>query len=253
MQRKLVTEDRDEREKDQMSKRLMNIINEVLLNTEDRVIEAMKEMMPINTKYVDNRTGYTLLTFTIAKECFKTANILIENGADVNCAGETGKTPLIAAAGSGNLDTVKLLISKGANVNHFSILGYTALMLAVLIRSMDIVQLLIKNGANVNHADNNGKTALIYAVKYKSPGIIELLIKNGADVNHTDRHGNTALDIARTNGYDSIVDTLNSANVFTRSDGYLPSGAGAGAGAGAGEADKAEVDAKTSGRCVISK
>jgi ankyrin repeat protein len=41
----------------------------------------------------------------------------VEQGADVSVRNIVGETPLILAAGYGNLETVKLLLSKGADVN----------------------------------------------------------------------------------------------------------------------------------------
>ena len=48
----------------------------------------------------------------------KVVKSLIKKGVDVNCEGEGGDTPLIAAAGQGHIDIVKLLIDKGVDVRE---------------------------------------------------------------------------------------------------------------------------------------
>ena len=218
---------------------------------EKKIIESMKEK-EFNLDYIDSE-GNSLLYHAIYNRMMDIAKFLIERGAKVD-NDMYGNKLFYYAIKLNNMDIVNLLIEKGADVNHIDGSGFggTPLIRAIESGEPGIVRLLIDKDADVNCCGKFGQKPLSVAAKSGDPDIVKLLIKNGADVNHTDRHGNTALDIARTNGYDSIVDTLNSAIVFTRSDGYLPSGAGAGAGAGAGEADKAEVDAKTSGRCVIS-
>jgi ankyrin repeat protein len=58
---------------------------------------------------------------------------LVEAGAEVNAASNSGVTPLMNAAGMGNKEAVELLIKKGADVNHRTSGNYTALMQAALV------------------------------------------------------------------------------------------------------------------------
>lgn len=73
---------------------------------------------------------------------------LIDAGADVDAASETGKTPLIHAAQSLN--------------------GHAT-------------QALIEAGADVNASDHYGRTALMFAIAAGAPGIVEDLLEAGAD------------------------------------------------------------------------
>jgi len=59
------------------------------------------------------------------------ARLLIDRGANVNCRGEEGGTPLHEAAGNGNLDLAKLLIEHGANINAKDDHGKTPLTIAL--------------------------------------------------------------------------------------------------------------------------
>jgi len=53
--------------------------------------------------------------------------LLLEGGANVNYANETGDTPLAAACFSGSIELVKLLLEKGANIEHVDRFGVSIL------------------------------------------------------------------------------------------------------------------------------
>ena len=73
------------------------------------------------------------------------ARLLIKCGANVNCKGENGGSPLHEAAFSGQLDFAELLA----------------------------------HGANINAKDDNGKTPLATALEYKRDEVAAFLRKNG--------------------------------------------------------------------------
>lgn len=81
-------------------------------------------------------------------------NLLLEAGAKVDLANNQNETPLIKAAGRGNVNVVNLLIKSGANVNASDKIGITALMRAVEVMDSDIVEALIKNKADIKKRDN---------------------------------------------------------------------------------------------------
>jgi len=74
---------------------------------------------------------------------------LINGGANIDALAYEGSTPLIIAAGIGNLDAVELLLAAGANVDAVNREGYTALMLAAR-RCPETTIALINGGADVN-------------------------------------------------------------------------------------------------------
>jgi ankyrin repeat protein len=154
-------------------------------------------------------------------------------GADVNCKGLLGASPLMAAASSGDVETTQLLLDSGADVNAATVCNDTALIFASQEGHMEIVKLLLRRGADVNAQMSYGFTSLSWAalngqlevVKtlvdrgahlYPRPrnalmpltmaaaayegipldtrlGIMKVLIANGADVNAEDDKGQTAL------------------------------------------------------------
>ena len=75
--------------------------------------------------YKKDKFGRPLLYIAARNGHFKVCEILLENGADVNCLDENGSTPLHAASYHGHKDIINLLISYGANINHKNYLGET--------------------------------------------------------------------------------------------------------------------------------
>mgnify|MGYP001494184433 CR=1 FL=1 len=103
--------------------------------------------------------------------------VLAEAGADPRLGTEENTTPLMVAAGLGqvpaetrvaerdSLEAVEFLwkLGAGADVNVTNVVGRTALHGAAHIRSDAIVQLLVDHGAQVNVEDQQGITPLMIA------------------------------------------------------------------------------------------
>jgi ankyrin repeat protein len=123
--------------------------------------------------------------------------LALAKGLDVDSPDPFGGTPLIAAAGNGDVASVKLLLEKGAKVNVVSAdagvqkvkngniqLGlFTPLLVASTYGPPELVRMLIDAGAKVKAADARGMTPLHYAVTsdYQNPEIVRMLIAAGAD------------------------------------------------------------------------
>lgn len=86
-----------------------------------------------------------------------------------------GNTPLIVAAGWGNVDAVRILLDAGANINATGEDRDTALHRAVAVEALDVVQMLIDRGASVEMADAFGDTPRDFAEEAKDLRIRELL------------------------------------------------------------------------------
>lgn len=134
---------------------------------------------------------------------------LIRMLANPNTQDKQGRTPLLFACEGGHTEIAQLLIQNGANVNIADKFEkITPLMLACLNGHRGIVQLLLENHANVNAADNFGSTSLIISSGFANIEIIKLLIQKGAEINATETNGCTALMAAVINGLTEVAQLL---------------------------------------------
>ncbi len=104
-----------------------------------------------------------------------------------------GWTPLIVAASNGDWHLVQYLIDSGANVNLADDSGGTPLFAASWHKHPVVVEKLLKAGANPN-ADADGLTPLMAAAWRLNRRTIALLLDAGADPSMKDPRGWTALD-----------------------------------------------------------
>ncbi|KAK0765065.1 hypothetical protein N5P37_002542 [Trichoderma harzianum] len=93
-----------------------------------------------------------------------------------------GQTPLFHACYGGKNDAVKLLLENGADVECADNYETSALEIAVRDDREGIVKLLLENGADVK-SPKNGSTLLSRAIDKNHEGIVKLLLENGADAN----------------------------------------------------------------------
>jgi hypothetical protein len=105
----------------------------------------------------------------------KTAEYLIQNGANVNEMTNEGNNALILASDLNKVKLVELLLRKGADVNAINKQGETALIVASTKGYAELVCPLRRKGADTDMRDNQGKTALQYAKQYDRRDIIQLL------------------------------------------------------------------------------
>ena len=128
----------------------------------------------------------------------------IDDGANVNCKGNLGFTPLHIASYPGNVELAKMLIRRGADVNSKDNYGLTPLHMASQQGHLELVELLIENGANVNDIENNGTTPLVSALMTRNKEMVNLLLSKGANIDKNAR------DIVKFFGTPDIVNILKS-------------------------------------------
>lgn len=131
----------------------------------------------------------------------KLAQLLIENGADINGgAGKEWGAPLNSAAHAADIEMVKFLLKKGADPNvRRSLSGNTPLFLAVDplgAGGLAVMKMLLDQGADVDARNKIGRTALHRAASRGDEKAVRLLLKHGADVKVKDKKGRTPLDLA---------------------------------------------------------
>jgi len=126
-------------------------------------------------------------------------------------------SPIHKAAFDGNIKEANILLQQGVDVNEPGPINRTPLMFT---NKPDVVKLLLDRGANVNAQDSNGFTALHFAVYDSNIPVIKILIEYGADVNiipdkpyHFDNKYEclSPLKLAEKKGNTQIVQMLKSA------------------------------------------
>lgn len=151
----------------------------MLIEAKRLLEEDVDHLIDINRQ---DDEGNTALNFASHNGFAEIANLLIENGADLNMSNKKNTLfPLAAAIYFERRDIAKMLISaEGINVNAQLARGTSALHLACQKGYKDIVELLLANGANVNIRNRSGETPLQTAINYENEDIIELLQSRGA-------------------------------------------------------------------------
>lgn len=112
----------------------------------------------------------------------KVATIL-NTGVEIDYRFESGRTPLIVAAASGQADTARFLIERGARVDLQEDGKYTALHWAAYYGHERIIAALAAAGAAVNVAQNTGDTPLALAVMRGHRDAARLLLELRANPN----------------------------------------------------------------------
>lgn len=107
----------------------------------------------------------------------------------LNVKDQTGRTPLMWAAWSGDVAAVSALIEAGAEVNEADSLGYTALLCAIQSKSeksLVCVKALLHAGADISAVTQDGYSSSVMhlVAEYNKVAIGQWLIDAGADI-HT--------------------------------------------------------------------
>jgi ankyrin repeat protein len=157
----------------------------------------------------------------------KTAQLLLDAGADVNQTTEYGWTPLLTATNNRHYKLAGYLIDRGADVNLANRGGWTPLYLATDNRNieggdypvprpdtdhLEFIKVLLEKGANPNARIKDdtlsrtiftmqwffeaGATPFVRAAQSGDMDLLKLLLKYGADPKIPTDYGDTALTAA---------------------------------------------------------
>ncbi|XP_046552197.1 uncharacterized protein LOC124261872 [Haliotis rubra] len=126
---------------------------------------------------------------------------------DINCRGQEGWTPLMAAAWYGKKDVFDLLVSKAADLTLKDEKSRNALHLACQGGNSGIVEDLLPL-FDINCRGQEGWTPLMAAARYGKKDLFALLVSKGADLTQRDDKNNTLLHLACAGGNSNIVEHL---------------------------------------------
>ena len=132
----------------------------------------------------------------------------LETMHDYAAPSSLGKTPLMQAAGDGDIAKARALLEAGAEVDARNANEGTALMYAVSAGDTAMVQLLLATGANPNARARIGWTPMLVAAAKGRHTVVPILLEAGADPAETDAYGWTPLMRAVSSGYLRAVDAI---------------------------------------------
>ncbi len=188
-----------------------NNCRELLRAVKEEDIEKVKELL----KAVDPDCSYrgdgeprSPLVAAARSGNLAIGKLLIDANADVEFHAAGDETPLMAAAWHGHLDFVKHLISKKADVNQTLAGDGSALLVASREGHLETVAYLLSAGADVNTQIRGDGTALICAVRNNHYEVSRLLLENGADPYQNSPGDEYAMFHARSSNNKAMIELL---------------------------------------------
>ena len=171
-------------------------------------VKRLLSIRNINVYVKDDKDRSTPLHDAAYNGHVEIANLLLQNGAELNARRDNGDTPLHDAADKGHVEITRLLLQNGAEVNSKSKWGNTPLHDAAWNGHEKISRLLLQNGANVNTKSISGFTPLHRAAMKGHIDILHLLVENGADLEAQHDDGWRALHFAARFGHLPFIQDL---------------------------------------------
>ena len=176
-----------------------------LANARETAEVLLQNGADINAK---DDEGDTSLHFAALANARETAEVLLQNGADANAQAKDGTTPLHFAALANACEIAEVLLKSEADINAKAEGGVTPLHFAASANACEIAEVLLKSGADINTKAENGKTPLHFAASENACEIAEVLLKSGADINAKAENGVTPLHFAALANACEIAEVL---------------------------------------------
>ncbi|KAJ9462710.1 hypothetical protein DIPPA_10654 [Diplonema papillatum] len=150
----------------------------------------------------------TPLAWAVPAGAVGMVRLLVELGAEVDAASETGITPLMLAAQAGHADIAELLAAAGADLHARDAHGNTALLIALAGGGGGgVAECLLHRGAGVDDRRRDGTSALHVAAAADNPGMLARLMALGARET-PDGFGRLLLHVAAENGLPGVARCL---------------------------------------------
>lgn len=152
---------------------------------------------------------------------------LIKQGYDPNIRDDNGRTALMLAISSGNINSVESLVNAGADVNakikyDWNGVEYTPLLWAAYVEkpNLSIIDFLISNGADISLSNSYGTNALMFAAEKGHFEVVKSLIDKGVSVNAVTKNNATAIMYAAMSGKAKVAKLLlnNGADISLKVD-----------------------------------
>jgi ankyrin repeat protein len=150
--------------------------------------------------------GVTPLSLALAWGNIEIAEILLARGASVTLADKYGKTPLHIVAEQGNVNLARQILDRGCDLSAKAKDGYTPLLYAARDGHCEVLKLLLERGAS--YLDSvKGHTAIGLAAWYNNVSVVRVLLDQGQDVEATG-NGISLLGIAAFRGHVELAELI---------------------------------------------
>ncbi len=123
-------------------------------------------------------------------------------------AGSYATTPLISAAGNGQLEFLRTLIEHGANLEARATAGFTPMHMAAIQGRPAILRALLESGSQIDSLNDNNETPLSVASGWGQLEAVEVLLDAGANPAHRGEGGFSAMESAALRGQTDILRAL---------------------------------------------
>jgi len=159
---------------------LMIAASTTKLTTMECVAFLVQAKCPIDE---DDDDGKTALMYAVSSGDLDVAKFLVESHADIHAVDEDCKTLFMYSAESGNKNKAKWALTASGDhaMFEFDNNGWTAAHYAAFSGKKTIVKFLLEKQAEVDHPDNDGLTMLMLAARAGSKDTVQLLLESDAD------------------------------------------------------------------------
>ncbi len=174
---------------------LQKIIKKV---TPEKIEQLIADGFNVNAK--DEYDLFPLIYAAMKNHNPRVLSVIVKAGADVNCRGRGGITPLMGAGANRNPAIAQKLLEAGAEVNQRDEIGRTPIMFAAWNENPDVVRVLVEKGADINAIDQRKITPLMFAAMgNKNPEVVRFFLGKKVNVNARDQNGMNAILWAANN------------------------------------------------------
>lgn len=149
---------------------------------------------------VSNFEAAIIMDFSVFVQKMITEDITLINSTNFRY----NRTPLAITCIHASLRTAQLLLDHGANTDARDINKRTPLHYTAEYDSLSVARLLIDKKVIIDAKDESGDTPLHYAVTYARYAIAELLLQNGADISLKNGSGKSLTVLAQENSDDKM-------------------------------------------------
>ena len=182
---------------------LMVMVERSSLEDIEFVLQSAED--PVAATLYETPTLWTALHSAARRGDISIASVLLRNGAVVNAATTTGRTPIELAS---TPEMFELLLAHGVSTETLKAQASRVLHMKIKDNCHNMIPILVQHGLNVDAQDDAGKTALMHAVELNNLAAAETLLTAGANVDLRDAAAVTPCISAAYHGFEDMVKLL---------------------------------------------